>query len=155
MGTKRKKLDEDPAWKKRRRELDRAMRRAKMWKILGWTLGVAALALYVGLSIRGALLPVKKPNQVKQKPRQGIAKVVGKHTASANGREEYYVTFHVGRWTTDSKVDRAKYDSLKKGQEVLLRYDVSGIADAVRVRDWEPVKLAKPMSSEKRDATGG
>jgi hypothetical protein len=137
LGKGTKKIGEDPAWKQRRRELDRALRKGKITKILSWS-GVGLLiVLFIALQIHSvsAVRTMRKAAD-KGKPHHGIARVLEKKIVTKDGKKEWVVSFVVSRWAADKKVDEQTFKSLKKDQQVFMTYDVDPTTDQVTIRDW-------------------
>lgn len=149
MATKNRKntvLENEPAWKKRRREGAHQEKKAKRWVVLALAGGVLVVALMLFMMLRGG---PDKIDKVKPRSVDGHAKVEKKTIEhDKEGKLHRYIDFSVGqskvRWDAGEK----DYDALKVGQEVLLEYDANMYTEApVHVRSWHPWVVAKPTGS--------
>jgi len=136
-----KLLQEEPAWKKRRRELRSLERKAKLWKALWVFLGLVAAAFVITFSARG-LLP--RHNRQRAKPLKGepaLARVVAKRVETKDGKTRRIVSFRFGRWRVPKVVDQAAYNSLEVGREFLITYTTDPDTAEMNVVRWEVPKL--------------
>ena len=147
MRNSKKLIEEEPVWKRRRREGRIKARRTKMWIALGCVLAAAVLAFFVFSYARGLGATRKKAQ--KPSPHHGIAQVVDKRVERLGSKTERVLIFHVGSGTARKVVDEATFDSMKKGQRVVLSYDANYLTGMpTKIYGWEPYKEAKPAGAK-------
>jgi len=117
-------------------------RRAKLLKVLWITLGVIAAGFIIAVTTRSIWLWQPKKTGKPGKEQHAFAHVERKRVETRNGRIERFVTFHIGRWLPDKKVDEATYNSLREGQEFLVTYVTDPDTGIIDVRRWEVPRLS-------------
>lgn len=137
MKNRKNVLEEEPTWKKRRREMRKEALKSKMWMVIGAVV-VAAVVVFMGYVVVRSMRPRIPKQLAKGKPIHAIARVTDKRVDRESGKTERWVSFRVGRFTVDQKVDEGKYDSLQKGQDVLMSYHLDPATRQPRIKDWKP-----------------
>jgi hypothetical protein len=143
LGNRKKIIEEEPVWKKRRREMRSQARKSRLWMLLAGV-GIAAVAALIIFSVvRGARgRAARKPE--KTKPSHAIAHVQDKRIVQKDGKTQRVISFHIGPWLVDKAVNERDYSSLRKGEEVFLSYDTDPASGAPIVRSWEPYRPKPP-----------
>lgn len=139
MKSRKNLLHEEPAWKKRRREIEKQARKSKLWVVLAIVVVVAVAAVMVTLLIRSS--GVQPPKQVKKpKPVHAIARVVDKRIEKENGESRRIITFRIEGFNSDKVVDEKTFDSVQKDDEVIISYHQNRLPSDIDILDWKPYK---------------
>ncbi len=140
MKNRKNLLEEEPVWKKKRREELRQVRIHQIWLAC---LIIAAVAVVVLMSYRYILVnnaPAKAKNDGNPS-HKGIARVMDKVTDQSSGKVKYTVVFSILGGQTRWDVDRKIFDSIQKGQKGVLSYDIDEITGRpTRIYGWEKIK---------------
>jgi hypothetical protein len=141
-------IDDEPLWKKRRREEAKEARKSKLW-----TVGIAAtIVVVLGFMVWVMVYRpwVSQKNEPRPKPQSGLATVVDKTIEQKDGKTVQHIVFKMGDDIEIQKeVDAKAFDSVNKGQEFLLTYEISSFSGApTKILSWKVPKYAKPVGSK-------
>lgn len=147
MKNRKNMVNEEPLWKKRRKEEQLAARKSRLWIVLIVILMAVVLAFMIYALMRGL-----RPSKVKETAvsKHTISQIVDKVTVQQNGKTERYIVFRVIGKTMRKSVDQKTFDSLEKGKEVLLTYDEDYMGCPKAILGWSPIKFAKPVEAGKK-----
>lgn len=139
MKTQKKQIEEQPGWKKRRKDLQSEIRKAMFWKIGGYAAIALVAAFFIWVNVHASLVTQKE--KAKVETRHGLGVVEKLQIVQKNGKPEQIVQFKIGKVIVKRAVDAKTYDSMKTGQEYRLTYQVeAGNEYPTKIVDWSPVK---------------
>ncbi len=134
---KDKILNEEPAWKRRRKTQQAEQRRTKLWTAVV----IAIVAIVLSAMVFGMARVMRHSGDVekKAKPFYSIAKVQSKEIV---GRD-CVVTFHLYGQDVKKTLSRKDYDALVHGEEVKVGYKGHPETEKIKIVSWEAIKLAR------------
>ncbi|MEN6371052.1 MAG: hypothetical protein ABFD64_03480 [Armatimonadota bacterium] len=152
MKNRKNIVNEEPLWKKRRRERQIEAQKSRRWVAVVVILIVAALVLMIYGMVRGL-----RPSKVKKAaaaPKHTLSQIVDKEIIQQNGKIDRYVVFRVIGKKMRKSVDQKTFDSLEKGKEVLLTYDEDYMGNPKEIRGWSQPKFVKPVEGSTSSSGG-